>query len=54
MPTYEVPRIALLASSSFFHGIGRHVLDPKRLLNTEFVSQQKNLQGLKPKMRQLT
>jgi len=54
VPTHEVPRIALLACSSFFHGIERQGLDPKRLVNTGFVSQQKNLQRLKPKMRQLT
>ena len=52
--THEVSRIALLASSSFFHRIERQGLDPKRLVNTGFVSQQKNLQGLKQKMRQLT
>jgi len=48
VPTHEVPHIAPLASSSFFfHEIERQGLDPKRLINTWFVSQQKNLQGLK-------
>jgi len=52
--THEVPRIPLASSSFFFHEIEQQRLDSKRLVNTGFVSQQKNLHGLKPKMRQLT